>query len=215
MFFHFAPQLILRCHPSSRTAAALIALYHAAGGPNWTRNDNWLSGAPIGDWFGVTTDDTGRVTRLEISGNQLIGEIPSELGSLSNLRALYLSDNQLTGEIPEELTNLSSLESLHLGSNQLVWEIPVRLGNLFDLRVLDLGINRLSGEIPEELGDLSNLEELVLSDNQLRGNIPGEAGQPLQPEKTGTREQPVGLGRYRRSSAAYSACKGWTLVTTG
>ena len=37
------------------------------------------------------------------------GEIPPELGSLSNLEGLYLRDNDLSGEIPAELGNLSNL----------------------------------------------------------------------------------------------------------
>ena len=32
----------------------------------------------------------------------MTGEIPTELGSLSNLTVLALSSNQLTGEIPAE-----------------------------------------------------------------------------------------------------------------
>ena len=42
------------------------------------------------------------------------GEIPAELGSLSNLTRLYLSENQLTGEIPPELGSLSNLAALVL-----------------------------------------------------------------------------------------------------
>ena len=38
------------------------------------------------------------------------GEIPAELGSLSNLERLYLNDNALSGEIPAELGSLSNLE---------------------------------------------------------------------------------------------------------
>ena len=33
--------------------AALVALYHATGGDNWRRNDNWLSDAPLTNWTGV------------------------------------------------------------------------------------------------------------------------------------------------------------------
>ena len=44
--------------------AALVALYNATGGANWTNNDGWLTNAPIGQWHGVTTDDSGRVTRF-------------------------------------------------------------------------------------------------------------------------------------------------------
>ena len=64
---------------------ALVALYNATGGPNWNINDNWLSDVPVSEWFGVTTDDNGRVTELDLWGNWLIGEIPPELGNLANL----------------------------------------------------------------------------------------------------------------------------------
>ena len=40
----------------------------------------------------------------------MTGDIPTELGSLSNLETLDLSGNQLTGDIPAELGNLSNLE---------------------------------------------------------------------------------------------------------
>jgi len=36
--------------------AALEALYDATDGPNWTDSTNWRTDAPLGDWFGVTTD---------------------------------------------------------------------------------------------------------------------------------------------------------------
>jgi len=47
--------------------------------------------------------------------NQLTGNIPSELGLLSNLQELHLEGNQLSGNIPSELGLLTSLEMLHLG----------------------------------------------------------------------------------------------------
>ena len=59
---------------------ALVALYNATDGPNWTRNNNWLSDVPTSEWEGVTTDDNGRVTELDLRRNQLSGEIPPELG---------------------------------------------------------------------------------------------------------------------------------------
>ena len=37
------------------------------------------------------------------------GEIPAELGSLSNLERLSLGNNDLSGEIPAELGSLSNL----------------------------------------------------------------------------------------------------------
>ena len=166
------------CAPSdsAEDRAALVALYRATDGANWTTNSNWLSDRPIRDWHGVISDADGRVNGLRLGNNNLRGEIPSELGSLPNLETLYLYDNQLSGEIPSELGSLSNLEWLYLFSNQLSGEIPAELGSLANLELLILNDNRLSGEIPAELGSLANLEGLHLYNNQLSGEIPSELG---------------------------------------
>ena len=78
---------------------ALVALYNATDGPNWANKTNWLSDRPLGEWHGVTTDGGGPVTLLTLGENRLSGEIPAELGSLSNLEWLDLGGNQLSGEI--------------------------------------------------------------------------------------------------------------------
>ena len=114
--------------------------------------------------------------RLRLWGNQLSGEIPSELGSLTNLDQLYLYSNQLSGEIPAELGSLTNLTSLGLSANQLSGEIPAELDGLTNLTDLSLNANQLSGEIPSELGSLTNLTELHLHYNQLSGEIPSELG---------------------------------------
>ena len=155
---------------------ALVALYNAADGPNWSNNRNWLSDEPSGKWHGVGTDRSGRVLSLYLHDNQLSGEIPAELGNLANLELLGLYGNQLSGEIPAELGNLANLEGLYLDDNQLSGEIPPELGNLANLEGLVLDGNQLSGEIPPELGNLANLEGLYLYDNQLSGEIPPELG---------------------------------------
>ena len=154
----------------------LVALYNATYGENWRSNENWLSDAPLGEWRGVTTNDDGRVIGLVLRGNDLSGEIPAELGSLSNLTELYLHANDLSGEIPAELGSLSNLTVLGLSANDLSGEIPAELGSLSNLTYLYLSNNELSGEIPAELGSLSNLEVLYLSNNELSGEIPAELG---------------------------------------
>ena len=105
---------------SGRTSAetdreALIALYNATDGPNWTYDENWLTDAPLGEWYGVETDN-GRVTRLDLNSgsNWMSGEIPPELGRLANLEWLALFANQLSGEIPARLGGLANLEWLAL-----------------------------------------------------------------------------------------------------
>ena len=153
---------------------ALVALYNATGGANWTNNTNWLTTAPIGQWRGVTTDSQGRVTELNLTSNQLKGGIPPELADLTSLKLLGLGGNELTGPIPTWLGSLTNLEELHLWENDLTGTIPAELGRLSNLEVLSLSGNQLAGQMPAELGNLTDLVELGLADNQLTGGIPPE-----------------------------------------
>ena len=156
--------------------AVLAALYDATGGPNWT---NWKTTAPLGEWHGVTTDSSGRVTELNLRENGLTGPIPQALGGLSKLTTLRLEDNGLTGMIPEALGNLFSLERLGLGQNGLTGPIPETLGNLAKLEWLYLDENALSGSIPDALGNLLSLEWLDLEGNWgLSGPLPDDLHLP-------------------------------------
>ncbi len=178
----------------------LIALYNATNGAGWIDNRSWTSAIPLGTWHGVTTESGGRVGILDMDGNQLAGQLPGEIGNLSDLRTLGMADNQLTGPIPPTLGNLSELVSLRLGRNLLTGQIPPELGDLTKLqalyleenqltgeipqalvgmtsmRLLDLQLNQLTGPVPAELSRLSNLESLKLGSNQLSGEIPPELG---------------------------------------
>ena len=156
--------------------AALVALYNATDGPNWANNTNWLSDEPLGEWHGVQIGQAGRVVDLRLYENNLTGEIPEELGSLSSLNFLSLSRNLLTGEIPSSIGDLTSLRGLFLSENNLSGELPATLGNLSDLEWLQLHTNQLSGKIPENFGSLTNLKTLRLWDNQLSGEIPSSIG---------------------------------------
>ena len=156
--------------------AALVALYNATDGANWTTNTNWLSEESLSEWHGVNTDENGRVTALVLESNELSGEIPAELGHLTNLENLDLCDNGLSGTIPAELGDLTNLQGLELYDNELSGEIPAELGNLTRLEILYLYANGLSGTIPAELGDLTNLRHLFLYANELSGEIPAELG---------------------------------------
>ena len=156
--------------------AALIDFYNATGGDNWKKKANWLSDRPLGAWHGVETNTHGRVVRLELIKNQLLGSIPESLGNLTHLEHLVLVVNQLSGSIPKSLGNLPHLEELRLVAAQLSGAIPPELGNLTYLEWLALSQNQLSGSVPPELGNLTYLEHLDLSRNQLSGSIPDSLG---------------------------------------
>ena len=132
---------------------------------------NWSEHLPMDEWQAVNIDDD-RVVEVSPVDMDLNGTIPSELGNLTNLEALFLWDNQLSGAIPPELGNLTNLEFLAIPDNRLTGEMPPELGNLTNLRELSLWGNQLTGQIPHSLVNLTRLETLWLLGNDFTGCIP-------------------------------------------
>jgi len=83
---------------------------------------NWSVDRPMTDWDGVQILE-GKVTTLLLKEKQLGGSIPSQLEGLTHLKNLNLSGNDLTGSIPSELGNFN-LKKLCLHRNNLVGCIP-------------------------------------------------------------------------------------------
>ena len=136
------------CAPRDR--AALEALYHATGGTSWTNRTNWLSTKPLDEWYGVTVDNNGCVTNLDLSNNQLTGTLPLQLGYLVNLEELVLSGNQLTNILPPSLTNLVALKKFRYHLNyglcaQADTSILTWLKSVGDVRGLDCSFSGTTG----------------------------------------------------------------------
>ncbi|XP_050233906.2 receptor-like protein EIX2 [Mercurialis annua] len=94
------------------------------------------------------------------------------------LNAIDLSENNLEGEIPDEITSLKALRVLNLSRNHLSGSIPEKIGNLRLLDTFDLSDNNLSGTIPQSLSSLTFVSHLDFSYNNLSGKIP--TGNQLQ-----------------------------------
>lgn len=94
------------------------------------------------------------------------------------LTSLDLSNNNIIGEIPDVLMNLVRLRNLNLSRNQLKGQIPISIGKLSQMESLDLSTNILSGRIPQSLTSLNFLSCLNLSFNNLSGAI--SVGNKLQ-----------------------------------
>jgi Leucine-rich repeat (LRR) protein len=179
---------------------ALVALYESTGGESWSRSGGWFEG-PIEfqTWTGVgidTIDGNLRVTGIFLTNNNMTGELPDEIGNLSELRDLRLDDNNLSGIIPSALGNASKLEDMQLRRNQLtgigdlsgltnlvqihIGENPYEPAPLPDwiqssastLRTLRMEGSNLTGELPEWLSDMEVLNRVRLQQNALVGEIP-------------------------------------------
>ena len=164
---------------------ALMALYASTAGENWTENDGWKEGVegtscdPCdwngGTWYGVSCE-SGRVSEINIQGNNLEGILPPELGELDSLINLVIISNSLPGPIPIELDSLNKLVGLDLNNNFLTGQIP-DFKHLPNLLHLALWNNQITDTIPDFQG-LPNLRNLVLRGNNISGNLPDFSSLP-------------------------------------
>ncbi|XP_023888942.1 receptor-like protein EIX1 [Quercus suber] len=110
---------------------------------------------------------------LNLANNNLSGQIPNSTGQLIRLNTLRLENNILSGEVPLSLKTCTELAAFHLANNRLLGNVPTWIGeNLQKLKFLSLCSNSFSGNIPRQLCQLQFLNYLNLSSNSLSGAIP-------------------------------------------
>uniref|UniRef100_A0A453A4H3 LRR receptor-like serine/threonine-protein kinase GSO1 n=1 Tax=Aegilops tauschii subsp. strangulata TaxID=200361 RepID=A0A453A4H3_AEGTS len=174
--FNNKVELIMDSHwvpPFNLDTAWLSSCNLGPGFPEWFRWQNSTSDLKISntglvgripDWFWETFS---QATHLDLSSNQLSGELPLSMEFMSVI-ALSMQSNQLTGLIPKlprtiELLDISRnsldgfvpnfqaphLEVAVLFSNSITGTIPTSICRLQKLRVLDLSNNMLSKELPD------------------------------------------------------------------
>ncbi|KAM1248930.1 hypothetical protein ACFX2I_031659 [Malus domestica] len=113
---------------------------------------------------------------LNLSWNNLQSRMPPELGFFQNLTVLDLRNSALFGSIPEDVCDSASLAILQLDGNSLTGSIPDEIGNCSSLYLMSLSHNNLSGTIPKSISKLNKLKILKLEFNELSGEIPQELG---------------------------------------
>ncbi|MBC8170237.1 MAG: hypothetical protein H7X77_01135, partial [Anaerolineae bacterium] len=75
---------------------ALVALYNSTNGAAWTTNTDWLVTDLPCTWFGVTCLGN-RLQNLNLTGNNLVGTLPAEIGNFDLAFSINLANNNLTG----------------------------------------------------------------------------------------------------------------------
>ena len=123
-----------------------------------------------------------RIESLPVSVNKLVNlqklwmsleHLPSEIGNLSNLRALHTSPRILS--LPPSIGQLRHLKKLDLWAGRLT-SLPDEIGNLESLEILNLESSCLTS-LPQSIGNLRNLKHLNLSRmNFLEYHLPTSIG---------------------------------------
>nr|KJB71708.1 hypothetical protein B456_011G138200 [Gossypium raimondii] len=108
---------------------------------------------------------------LDVSDNDISGELPTWLWDTISLKILDFSKNNFEGPITMQLCKLINLEFLDLSSNHLSGTIP-SCSNLQRMRHVHLANNRLSGTLSNVIFKSSPLVTLDLSGNSFTGRIP-------------------------------------------
>jgi len=186
-----------------RQRFALVTLYYATNGHNWTNHDNWLNYShhecswwappsfafPV-QWFQTFTSQyENPCEQPTLTANDRDSDSDSDNSSFITMESserqvyknLWLWRNNLDTSngnyLPEELYWLSSLQSLSLfGSNFSAAIISTSIGQLSHLQAVAFSFSSLGGSIPTEIGLLTNLSFLGLGKNQLTGTVPTEVG---------------------------------------
>ncbi|PRP79102.1 hypothetical protein PROFUN_13164 [Planoprotostelium fungivorum] len=163
--------LLVQCEATD-LAVTMQQMWKTLGGPSpyWSGTD--ICNAD--DFIGVTCNGFTGPTSINLSSIQLSGQIPSNIGVLTNLTSLIISNTHLNGSIPSSIGDLSSLNVLQLYNLSLSGVIPPSIGNLTSLTSLSLSYNFIEGNITSALSQLSLLTELSLDHNRLSGIIPND-----------------------------------------
>ncbi|XP_018677675.2 LRR receptor kinase SERK2 isoform X2 [Musa acuminata AAA Group] len=136
-------------------------------------------------WNNVQCDSDNNVIGVMLPSMGFNGILSPKVGELVYLEVLELSGNNITGNIPGELANLSRLTRLSLHNNRFTGEIPASLGRLPKLKFMDLSENHLNGKIPDSLSSLRSLTDINLAYNKLTGGVPKQLYQVTKFNFTG------------------------------
>ena len=153
--------------------------------PGWYTKRGWL-GEPsevCTNWHGLTCDDDGRVTKIELDSNGLTGYFPPETSLLKDsLTYLDLFSNLVNnrGDAGNSwLGQMTNMEYLFYGSTSFEYDgVPTEIGKLTKLKEYDFSYTLYFGELKGETwAGLTDLNYLVMDGNAYNSSLPTELTQ--------------------------------------
>uniref|UniRef100_UPI00404AACF8 T9SS type A sorting domain-containing protein n=1 Tax=Fulvivirga sp. TaxID=1931237 RepID=UPI00404AACF8 len=120
------PALTLEVAPLSlfvasleRDIRVLQQLYDSTGGAGWSVAAGWRANPIQQPEIGLSANGL-RVTSINLSGKGLVGKVPAELRTMSDLITVNLGNNQIT-YVPR-LNRLADLTTLNISNNRVQFE---------------------------------------------------------------------------------------------
>ncbi|GAU43573.1 hypothetical protein TSUD_368970 [Trifolium subterraneum] len=124
---------------------------------------------------------------FDADSSGIVGNIPLEVGNMSNILLFNVYGNNINGPIPgsnrfsstipSSLWSLTDILEIDLSSNSFIGNLPLEIGNLRAVVVLDVSRNHISGNIPATMSSIKTLQNLSLAHNKLMGSIPTSFGE--------------------------------------
>ncbi|TKY71779.1 leucine-rich repeat receptor protein kinase [Spatholobus suberectus] len=111
-----------------------------------------------------------KAQHFHMGSNMLSGTIPAKLfNSSMHLKHVLFDHNQLEGNIPGTISTVSTLEVVRFDGNGLTGGVPSNLNNLGELSEIYLSHNKLNGSLPDFTG-MNSLTYVDLSDNSFNAS---------------------------------------------
>lgn len=123
---------------------------------------------------------------LLFENNELGGELPACMTSLTKVFEFDVHNNRFSGRPPSGFFDMPKLETLDLSSNSFNGGLDFLTGpdsrsgsvQFSKIATLRLDNNGFDGEIPPEVYELDSLEELSLHDTGVTGDVSAMCGKP-------------------------------------
>ena len=147
----------LNAQVSEEEFQAIKALYNSTGGNNWKNKTGWeninttaTKNDVTSNWNGLKVTN-GHIVKINLFSNNLVGNLPPQIGSLKWVYELSVGSNKLEGLIPEAIGDLDALSNLVVSSNSFSSPLPEGLSKLKKLESIYIGDNPLNCPFPNDL----------------------------------------------------------------
>ena len=153
--------------------AALMQIYDALDGPNWTMTGKWDLSKPLKNWDCIEWIPEEGDLELRFNGGVgLKGELPDCFEGLTALTSIQLQHEPgVSGTLPPSFSQLKNLKSLSIAFSSMT-SLPDLFEGMPLAFVLISGNELMAGTLPESLGSSPDLFSLYIGGNAFTGKVP-------------------------------------------